>query len=146
MCYLFFGLVEGWWKAPALRYAGGSYVWALRFYAGGCSKTLKFVLSIFWATPYITGIYLTTIIPRNFTEYVPLPRWFTCYSCIWNQRCFYPSSSYKKNPHTRHSVQGGFLFCGSRKLTYLPGGNRKYSVISTDFGHKNSDGNGNIIF
>ena len=40
----------------------------------------------------------------------------------------------------------GFLFCGSRKLTYFHGGKRKYNVISTDFGHKNSDGNGNIIF
>ena len=43
-------------------------------------------------------------------------------------------------------LDGGFLFCGSRKLTYFHGGKRKYSVISTDFGHKNSDGNGNIIF
>ena len=41
---------------------------------------------------------------------------------------------------------GGVLFCGSQKSTYFHGGNRKYSVISTDFGHKNSDGNGNIIF
>ena len=40
---------------------------------------------------------------------------------------------------------GGVLFCGSRKLTYFHGGKRKYRVISTDFGHKNSDGNGNNI-
>ena len=44
------------------------------------------------------------------------------------------------------SSMGGFLFCGSRKLTYFHSGKRKYCVISTDFGHKNSDGNGNIIF
>ena len=43
-------------------------------------------------------------------------------------------------------LRGGFLCCGSRKLTYFYGGKRKYSVISTAFGHKNSDGNGNVIF
>ena len=41
---------------------------------------------------------------------------------------------------------GGFLFCGNRKLTNFHGGKRKYSVMSTDFGHKNNDVNGNIIF
>ena len=40
----------------------------------------------------------------------------------------------------------GFLFCGSWKLANFRGGKRKYSVIYTDFGHKLSDGNGNIIF
>ena len=44
------------------------------------------------------------------------------------------------------SYMRGVPILGSRKLTYLHGGKRKYSVISTDFGHKNSDGNGNIIF
>ena len=38
-------------------------------------------------------------------------------------------------------VQGVFILCGSRKLTYFHGGKRKYSVILTDFGHKNGKGN-----
>ena len=44
------------------------------------------------------------------------------------------------------STTWGVLFCGSRKLTYFHGGKRNYSVTSTDFGHKNSDGIWNIIF
>ena len=37
-------------------------------------------------------------------------------------------------------LKGGFLFCGSRKLTYFHSGKRKYSVHFTAFGHENSDG------
>ena len=33
-------------------------------------------------------------------------------------------------------MSGGFLFCGSRKLTYFHGGKRKYSVISTNLRYK----------
>ena len=42
-------------------------------------------------------------------------------------------------------LRGLVLFCESRILTYFHGGIRKFSVISTDLGHKNSNGNGNII-
>ena len=44
--------------------------------------------------------------------------------------------------------EGVFQFCGKGIgiLTYFHGGKRKHSIISTDFGHKNSDGDGNIIF
>ena len=44
------------------------------------------------------------------------------------------------------SSMGGFLFCGSRKLTYFHSGKRKYSVYFNGFWTKNSDGNRNIIF
>ena len=55
-------------------------------------------------------------------------------------------TSHLKTNSNVTSHKGGVLFCGSRKWTYFHGGIRKFSVISTDLGHKNSDGNGNIIF
>ena len=41
--------------------------------------------------------------------------------------------------------RGGSILRKS-EINYFHGGKRKYSVISTDFGQKNRDGNGNIIF
>ena len=72
--------------------------------------------------------------------------------CKWDQKCRKPipnipcyifalsrQSRVCNTMCSKSCLYWGFLQCRSREFTYFHGGKRKYSVISTDFGHKNSD-------